>query len=185
MADQIAARSIRASLAQTCLARIVQHRQGTGPDLCARYRLHRRVWAERGATIEAVHRARKAPQALEARKRVCVDRAGQSRLVGSVRVAGLRAVGLEGSGTPDQVRGDGRRWQTNYMGWSRNFVNTDQTGNLEACATGIVSKSAISSTVMSGRSRRKSSAVVTSARDSGSSNVQNLPVALPNLRTRS
>ena len=43
MADQIAARSIRASLAQTCLARIVQHRQGTGPDLCARYRLHRLV----------------------------------------------------------------------------------------------------------------------------------------------
>ena len=39
MADQIAARSIRASLAQTCLARIVQHRQGTGPDLCARYRI--------------------------------------------------------------------------------------------------------------------------------------------------
>ena len=52
MADQIAARSIRASLAQTCLARIVQHRQGTGPDLCARYRLHRLVWAQRGATIE-------------------------------------------------------------------------------------------------------------------------------------
>ena len=51
MADQIAARSIRASLAQTCLARIVQHRQGTGPDLCARYRLHRLVWAMRGATI--------------------------------------------------------------------------------------------------------------------------------------
>ena len=64
MADQIAARSIRASLAQTCLARIVQHGQGTGPDLCARYRLHRLVWAERGASIEAVHRARKAPQAL-------------------------------------------------------------------------------------------------------------------------
>jgi hypothetical protein len=51
MADHIAARSIRASLAQTCLARIVQHRQGTGPDLCARYRLHRLVWAERGARI--------------------------------------------------------------------------------------------------------------------------------------
>ena len=51
MADQIAARSIRASLAQTCLARIVQHRQGTGPDLCARYRLHRLVWAERGDSM--------------------------------------------------------------------------------------------------------------------------------------
>ena len=45
MADQIAARSIRASLAQTCLARIVQHRQGTGPDLCTRYRLDRLVAA--------------------------------------------------------------------------------------------------------------------------------------------
>ena len=64
MADQIAARSIRASLAQTCLARIVQHRQGTAPDVCAHYRLDRLVWAERGSTIEDVHRARKAPQAL-------------------------------------------------------------------------------------------------------------------------
>ncbi|WP_295639137.1 hypothetical protein [Novosphingobium sp.] len=64
MADQIAARSIRASLAQTGLARIVQHRQGTGPDLCARYRLHRMVWAERGATIQIAPRARKVPQAI-------------------------------------------------------------------------------------------------------------------------
>ena len=46
----MSARSIRASL-QTCLARIVQHRQGTGPDVCARYRLHRLVCAKRGATI--------------------------------------------------------------------------------------------------------------------------------------
>jgi putative endonuclease len=32
--------------------RIWQHRGGTGSDFCARYRLHRLVWAERGETIE-------------------------------------------------------------------------------------------------------------------------------------
>ena len=42
MADQIAARWIRASRAGLP-ARIVQHRQGTGSDVCARYRLHRLV----------------------------------------------------------------------------------------------------------------------------------------------
>jgi putative endonuclease len=33
-------------------ARIFQHRQGTGSDFCARYRLHRLVWAERCGSIE-------------------------------------------------------------------------------------------------------------------------------------
>ena len=33
-------------------ARISQHRQGTGSDFCARYKLHRLVWAESGDTIE-------------------------------------------------------------------------------------------------------------------------------------
>jgi putative endonuclease len=33
-------------------ARIFQHRQGTGSDFCARYKLHRLVWAERGDRIE-------------------------------------------------------------------------------------------------------------------------------------
>ena len=33
--------------------RIAQHRQGTGSDFCARYGLHRLVWAERGDSIEA------------------------------------------------------------------------------------------------------------------------------------
>ena len=66
MADQIAARSIRASLAQTCLAGIVQHRQGTGPDLCARYHLHRLVWAERGhGSIPMARRDRAQPQDLQ------------------------------------------------------------------------------------------------------------------------
>jgi putative endonuclease len=31
--------------------RIVQHRNGTGSDFCARYTLHRLVWAERGDAI--------------------------------------------------------------------------------------------------------------------------------------
>lgn len=34
-------------------ARIAQHRQGTGSDFCARYGLHRLVWAERDDSIEA------------------------------------------------------------------------------------------------------------------------------------
>lgn len=34
-------------------ARILQHRDGTGSDFCARYGLARLVWAERGDTIEA------------------------------------------------------------------------------------------------------------------------------------
>jgi len=33
-------------------ARIFQHRQGAGSDFCARYKLHRLVWAERGDAIE-------------------------------------------------------------------------------------------------------------------------------------
>lgn len=33
-------------------ARICQHREGTGADFCARYNLHRLVWAERGDSIE-------------------------------------------------------------------------------------------------------------------------------------
>ena len=33
-------------------ARIHQHRNGTGSDFCARYGLHRVVWAERGDPIE-------------------------------------------------------------------------------------------------------------------------------------
>jgi putative endonuclease len=33
-------------------ARIHQHRNGTGSDFCARYGLHRLVWAERGDSIE-------------------------------------------------------------------------------------------------------------------------------------
>ena len=33
--------------------RVAQHKQGTGSDFCARYRLTRLVWAEHGATIEA------------------------------------------------------------------------------------------------------------------------------------
>jgi putative endonuclease len=32
--------------------RIFQHRDGTGSDFCARYGLHRLVWAERGDRIE-------------------------------------------------------------------------------------------------------------------------------------
>ena len=32
--------------------RIYQHRDGSGSDFCARYALHRLVWAERGDTIE-------------------------------------------------------------------------------------------------------------------------------------
>jgi putative endonuclease len=32
--------------------RIFQHRNGTGSDFCARYGLHRLVWAERGETIQ-------------------------------------------------------------------------------------------------------------------------------------
>ena len=32
-------------------ARIFQHRQGSGSDFCARYGLHRLVWAERGDSI--------------------------------------------------------------------------------------------------------------------------------------
>ena len=32
--------------------RIYQHRTGTGSDFCARYDLHRLVWAERGDAIE-------------------------------------------------------------------------------------------------------------------------------------
>ena len=32
--------------------RIFQHRDGRGSDFCARYKLHRLVWAERGETIE-------------------------------------------------------------------------------------------------------------------------------------
>ena len=32
-------------------ARIHQHRSGTGSDFCARYGLHRLVWAERGDDI--------------------------------------------------------------------------------------------------------------------------------------
>jgi putative endonuclease len=31
---------------------IFQHRDGRGSDFCARYKLHRLVWAERGETIE-------------------------------------------------------------------------------------------------------------------------------------
>ena len=31
--------------------RIFQHRNGRGSDFCARYGLHRLVWAERGETI--------------------------------------------------------------------------------------------------------------------------------------
>ena len=33
-------------------ARIAQHRRDEGSDFCARYGLHRLVWAERGETIE-------------------------------------------------------------------------------------------------------------------------------------
>ena len=33
-------------------ARIYQHRTGSGSDFCARYKLHRLVWAERGDSIE-------------------------------------------------------------------------------------------------------------------------------------
>ena len=33
-------------------ARISQHREGTGSDFCARYRLNRLVWAGPGDTIE-------------------------------------------------------------------------------------------------------------------------------------
>ncbi len=33
-------------------ARIFQHRQGTGSHFCARYKLHRLVWAERADSIE-------------------------------------------------------------------------------------------------------------------------------------
>jgi putative endonuclease len=33
-------------------ARIYQHRTGNGSDFCARYKLHRLVWAERGDRIE-------------------------------------------------------------------------------------------------------------------------------------
>ncbi len=33
-------------------ARIFQHRNGDGSDFCARYQLHRLVWAERGDAIE-------------------------------------------------------------------------------------------------------------------------------------
>ena len=33
--------------------RIFQHKQGTGSDFCARYKLNRLVWAERGESIEA------------------------------------------------------------------------------------------------------------------------------------
>jgi putative endonuclease len=33
-------------------ARIFQHREGTGSDFCARYGLHRLVWAESGDDIE-------------------------------------------------------------------------------------------------------------------------------------
>ena len=33
-------------------ARIFQHRSGDGSDFCARYQLHRLVWAERGDAIE-------------------------------------------------------------------------------------------------------------------------------------
>ena len=33
-------------------ARIFQHRSGSGSDFCARYQLHRLVWAERGDAIE-------------------------------------------------------------------------------------------------------------------------------------
>ena len=33
-------------------ARIFQHRNGDGSDFCARYGLHRLVWAERGDAIE-------------------------------------------------------------------------------------------------------------------------------------
>ncbi len=33
-------------------ARIFQHRQGSGSDFCAQYKLHRLVWAERGDSIE-------------------------------------------------------------------------------------------------------------------------------------
>ena len=33
-------------------ARIYQHRTGAGSDFCARYKLGRLVWAERGDTIE-------------------------------------------------------------------------------------------------------------------------------------
>src|SRR3569623_328461 len=32
--------------------RIREHRTGTGSDFCARYKLHRLVWAERGDAIE-------------------------------------------------------------------------------------------------------------------------------------
>ncbi|WP_338467748.1 GIY-YIG nuclease family protein [Novosphingobium sp. ZN18A2] len=33
-------------------ARIFQHKQGTGSEFCARYKLNRLVWAERGESIE-------------------------------------------------------------------------------------------------------------------------------------
>jgi putative endonuclease len=33
--------------------RVYQHRQGTGSDYCAKHKLHRLVWAERGETIDA------------------------------------------------------------------------------------------------------------------------------------
>ena len=33
-------------------ARIAQHRGGSGSDFCARYGLHRLVWADRGSRIE-------------------------------------------------------------------------------------------------------------------------------------
>ena len=33
-------------------ARVLQHRSDEGSDFCARYGLHRLVWAERGETIE-------------------------------------------------------------------------------------------------------------------------------------
>lgn len=32
--------------------RVYQHRSGAGSDFCARYDLHRLVWAERGESIE-------------------------------------------------------------------------------------------------------------------------------------
>ena len=32
--------------------RVFQHREGTGSDFCARYKLHRLVWAEQGDSIE-------------------------------------------------------------------------------------------------------------------------------------
>ncbi|PTR12415.1 putative endonuclease [Novosphingobium sp. GV055] len=40
---------VTADLAQ----RIDQHRKGAGSDFCARYGLHRLVWAERGEPIDA------------------------------------------------------------------------------------------------------------------------------------